>query len=60
LPVIPQTILGFFADTIREHLNISSYYKMMFGISFGYEDKEAKENSIKMRRNPIAENVVFY
>jgi hypothetical protein len=60
LPVIPQTILGFFADTIREHLNISSYYKMMFGISFGYEDKEAEENTIRMKRSPITENVVFY
>ncbi|KQT35646.1 hypothetical protein ASG22_01085 [Chryseobacterium sp. Leaf405] len=57
---VPQTILGFFADTIREHLNISSEYKMMFGISFGFEDVEARENSVKMDRSPIAENVIFH
>lgn len=57
---VPQTILGFFADTIREHLNISSEYKLLFGISFGYEDVDAKENSVKMKRSPITENVVFH
>lgn len=57
---VPQTILGFYAETIRKHLNISSDYKMLFGISFGYEDLDAKENSFKMGRSPIAENVVFH
>ena len=36
---IPQTMLGFYADTIREMLGIDPSLKMLFGISFGYPDK---------------------
>lgn len=35
---IPQTLLGLFADPIREHLGISDEMKLLFGISFGYAD----------------------
>lgn len=57
---IPQTALGFFADTIRKELNISDEFKMLFGISFGYADLDAPGNSIKMGRDPISSNVTFH
>jgi len=38
---IPQTYLGSFAGTIREALNISYEFKLLFGISFGYADPDA-------------------
>jgi 2,4-dienoyl-CoA reductase-like NADH-dependent reductase (Old Yellow Enzyme family) len=57
---VPQTILGFFADIIREHLAIPDELKMMFGISFGYGDKEGNGYGIKMARSPIEENVTFH
>jgi nitroreductase len=57
---VPQTALGFFADIIREHLGVSDDLKMMFGISFGYGDKQHNGYGIKMERSPIAENVTFY
>src|SRR5690606_28399832 len=38
----PQTFLGFFADTVREVLDIDPELKMLFGISFGYPDLNSK------------------
>jgi nitroreductase len=57
---IPQTGLGFFADTTRKVLNVSGEYKLLFGISFGYPDPDAPGNSIKLGRDPIASNVTFH
>lgn len=57
---IPQTALGFFADTIREVLNVPDELKMMFGISFGYADLDALGNSFKLGRDPISSNVTFH
>ncbi|WP_140920315.1 nitroreductase [Limnobaculum xujianqingii] len=57
---IPQTILGFYADTIREFLNISPEYKLLFGISFGYEDQNAPANQFKMGRAPLNQSVTFH
>jgi len=57
---IPQTGLGFFAETTRKVLNVSSEYKLLFGISFGYADLNAQGNSIQMGRDPIASNVTLH
>ncbi|WP_262486568.1 nitroreductase family protein [Chryseobacterium hispalense] len=57
---VPQTVLGFFADVIRKHLGISEDYKMLFGVSFGYEDKSVIANGLKMERASIEENVTFH
>lgn len=57
---VPQTALGFFADTIRKELNISDKFKMLFGISFGYPDLDVKGSSFKMGRDPISSNVTFH
>ena len=53
---IPQTSVGMYADTIRQVLGVSDDMKLLFGVSFGYPDKEAKANSIRMGRDPIESN----
>ena len=57
---VPQKVLGMFADVIREHLGLSNEMKMLFGVSFGYEDKDAEGNTILMERDPISSNVIFH
>ena len=44
------------SDTIRQVLGVSDDMKLLFGVSFGYPDKEAKANSIRMGRDPIESN----
>jgi len=57
---IPQTVLGLYADTVRETLGVSSDLKLLFGISFGYPDETAQANSTRMGRAALAESVIFY
>ncbi|MBD2858406.1 nitroreductase [Spongiibacter sp. KMU-158] len=54
---VPQTALGFFANTLREALDIPESQKLMFGISFGFEDGAAPENKALTDR-AIFEDVV--
>ena len=56
---IPQTAIGFFAQTIREYLGISDDFKLMFAIAFGYPDFSAPVNSVKMGRVPVSQSVTF-
>lgn len=57
---IPQTLLGFHADTVREMLGVSDNYRLLFGISFGYEDVNARANKLRMDRIPVEQSVVFH
>jgi len=57
---IPQTMLGFWADTIRELLGIDPSLKMLFGISFGYPDKAASANRYRIDKAPIEQSVTFH
>jgi nitroreductase len=57
---IPQTAIGFFAQTIREYLGISDELKLMFAISFGHPDYSAPVNGIRMGRVPVSESVTFH
>ena len=56
----PQTILGYDADSVRRELNIDAHMKLLFGISFGYEDTELPENQIVPDRATLDEHVKFY
>lgn len=56
---IPQTLLGFHANLTRELLGVSSDYKLMFGISFGYPDDDNTAN-IRIGRVPVEESVTFH
>jgi hypothetical protein len=57
---VPQTLLGMFADPVREVLGIGSGMKLLFGISFGYEDVSGLSARVRMERAPLAESVQFH
>ena len=57
---IPQTSIGTQADTIRQVLGVSDEMKLLFGISFGYPDREDRANSFRMGRGPIESNVTLH
>jgi nitroreductase len=56
----PQTILGYDADSVRRELEIDPEMKLLFGISFGYEDRSLPENRIIPDRATLEEHVKFY
>ena len=56
----PQTILGYDADSVRRELEIDPDMKLLFGISFGYEDRSLPENRITPDRATLDEHVKFY
>jgi len=56
----PQTILSYNADLIREQFDIDKSLKLLFGISFGYENKSLPENQIVPDRASLAESVHFH
>lgn len=57
---IPQTSLGFHADLVREILDVNPVNKLLFGISFGYEDDSDPLNTIRMGRADVDVNTVFH
>jgi hypothetical protein len=56
----PQTILGYDADSVRHELGIDSTMKLLFGISFGYEDPDLPENKIVPDRAELQDLVQFH
>jgi hypothetical protein len=56
----PQTILGYDADSVRRELDIAPQMKLLFGISFGYEDPELPENRIVPERAALDDQVQFH
>lgn len=57
---IPQTMLGFYADTVRQVLGIEPSLKMLFGISFGAPNATSPANSYRIEKAPIDESVAFH
>jgi nitroreductase len=55
-----QGALGLFPDIVREQLNVPRKYKLLFGISFGYEDRDVKANSARVDRAKIDDVVGFH
>ncbi|OPA86272.1 nitroreductase [Pseudomonas fluorescens] len=55
---IPQTLLGMYADTVRDVLGVSVEMKLMFGISFGYADQHSASNFVDVGRVALEESVV--
>src|ERR1700730_12605869 len=55
-----QGALGLVPEIIREHLGIAATYKLLFGISFGYEDPDVKANAARVGRAPIDDVVQFH
>ncbi|MFJ8001252.1 nitroreductase [Streptomyces sp. NPDC096310] len=57
---VPQTHLGFFADTVRAFLDVPEDFKLMYGISFGYADETAPVNTARTRRAPLEQSVTLH
>ncbi len=57
---IPQTMLGIYADVVRESLGVKPDMKLLFGISFGLADPEGPASEYRMGRAPLAESVVLH
>ncbi|MFD0035373.1 nitroreductase family protein [Streptomyces sp. NPDC127172] len=57
---LPMTMLGFYADTVREFLGVPEDLKLLFGISFGTADQTAPANSFRMGRIPLQQSVVVH
>ncbi len=55
----PQTALSFHAGVVREHLGVPADQKLLFGISFGYEDAANAANDARVSRASLEENVKF-
>jgi nitroreductase len=57
---IPQTMLGFYADVVREFLGVPEELRLLFGISFGRADLAAPVNGFRMGRVPLEQSVVLH
>ncbi|MEN5364446.1 nitroreductase [Brevundimonas intermedia] len=57
---VPQTVLGLYADTVREVLIVPQEFKLLFGISFGYPDEGAPGNLQRVGRDPVSANVILH
>lgn len=55
-----QGALGLFPDVVREHLGVPAHMKLLFGISFGYEDPGVKANTARVGRAGIDDVVQFH
>jgi nitroreductase len=57
---VPQTVLGMYADTVRNELGVDASFKLLFGISFGYPDLTSSAASYRIDKVPVDESVVFH
>lgn len=57
---IPQTMLGFYAETIRKELGVDPVLKLLFGISLGYPDRDHPANQYRINKVPLGESVIFH
>jgi nitroreductase len=60
LACCPQTALSFQADQIREALGVDASDKLLFGISFGYEDADAPANTCRTDRGSLGDIVHYH
>ena len=54
-----QGTMGHYPDLIRKTFGIEDEIKILFGISFGYEDMSVPANNARTIRAPLEENVFF-
>jgi hypothetical protein len=60
LACCPQTSLSFQADLVRETLGIDAANKLLFGISFGFEDTDNPINLCHTDRGTLGDIVHFH
>ncbi len=51
----PQTSLSFNADLVRDFCGVAEEWKLLFGVSFGYEDVSVAANRCRVGRAPLDE-----
>ncbi len=56
----PQTSLSFHCAIVREELALPEHYKLLFGISFGYEDTQHPANKATPSRAALADTARFF
>lgn len=55
-----QGALSVFPDIVREHLGVSNNQRLLFGVSFGYEDAGIKANAARVGRALLDDAVRFH
>lgn len=55
----PQGLLSFYADTVREQLGVRDR-KLLFGVSFGYQDPAVPGSAVLTGRAPLEETTRFW
>ncbi len=55
-----QGALGLYPSTVRRHLGLPDAARLLFGISFGYEDPADPANAARTGRAPLHEAVQFH
>src|SRR3546814_3588159 len=55
----PQSSLSHYAAVVKRELNIPDDMRLLFGLSFGYEDPDHPSNLVRTSRLPIEEAVAF-
>ena len=55
-----QGALSLYPEIVREHLAIGADRKLLFGISFGYEDANVRANAARVGRAPLDEAARFH
>lgn len=56
----PQTSLSFHPHIVRKALGVSASQRLLFGLSFGYEDPEVKANACRVDRADLGLAVNFH
>lgn len=55
-----QGALGLYPDIVRRHLGLPADHRLLFGVSFGYEDPAVKANAARVGRAPLQDAVRFH
>lgn len=55
-----QGALGLYPKVVRRHLGLDATHRLLFGISFGYEDPAVKANAARIGRADLVEAVRFH
>lgn len=55
-----QGALGLYPSIIRDHLGLDETNRILYGISFGYEDTSVPANTTRVGRAPLGDAVVFH
>ena len=55
-----QGALSLYPSIVREHLALSPDHRLIFGISFGYEDVSVPANSARVGRTPLDKAIGFH